>query len=70
MSIDHNVCAAARLFDQEQPIGPLEEEVLGAMATSSMTSTSSFLCSTKARTTSSSSAGMTSSNSSEAPKRS
>lgn len=31
MSIDHNVCAAARLFDQEQPIGPLEEEVLGAM---------------------------------------
>lgn len=30
MSIDHNVCDAHRLFD-EPAIGPLEEEVLGAM---------------------------------------
>ncbi len=31
MTIDHNVCAAARHFDQEQPIGPLEDDVLGAL---------------------------------------
>ena len=30
MTIDHNVCAAARLFD-EPAIGPLEEELLGAL---------------------------------------
>lgn len=29
--IDHNVCDAARFFDQEQPIGPLEDAVLGAL---------------------------------------
>lgn len=31
MAVDQAVCAAARLFDQERPIGDLEEEVLGAM---------------------------------------
>ncbi|KWT70827.1 MULTISPECIES: hypothetical protein [unclassified Variovorax] len=31
MTIDHNVCAAARHFDQEQPIGPLEDDMLGAL---------------------------------------
>lgn len=31
MSADHNVCAAARKFDQEQPIGPFEDSMLGAL---------------------------------------
>lgn len=31
MTIDHNVCAAARQLDQEQPIGPLEDSMLGAL---------------------------------------
>lgn len=31
MTIHRNVCAAARNFDQEQSIGPLEGEMLGAL---------------------------------------
>jgi hypothetical protein len=30
MAIDHNVCAAARLYE-DQPIGPLEDALLGAL---------------------------------------